>query len=137
MTATTSALESIAEGRLPFLEKKGGSELRRALRTGRLQVSAHIDALRPVDAAILTIGTPVDGYHNPLWNLLTECVDEVSAVLPRSAMIVLRSTISPGAIEFIDRHLTASEAGLPPCLLPRTRDPGKRPRGNHDPFPRS
>jgi UDP-N-acetyl-D-mannosaminuronate dehydrogenase len=45
-----SALESIAEGRLPFLEKNGDKELCAALRTGRLWVSADIAALCLVDA---------------------------------------------------------------------------------------
>ena len=113
-----SALESIARGRLPFLEKKGDSGLRAALRTGRLRVSAHIDALCRVDAAILTIGTPVDAYHNPRWSPLTECIDEVAAVLPRSAAIVLRSTISPGTTEFIDRHLRLRNLHFPLAFCP-------------------
>jgi UDP-N-acetyl-D-mannosaminuronic acid dehydrogenase len=113
-----SALDSIARGRMPFLEKRGGAELRAALRTGRLRVSTDIEALRAVDAAIVTIGTPIDEYHNPRWNPLTECVHEIAAVLPRRAAIILRSTISPGTTEFIDAHLRSWKLPFPLAFCP-------------------
>jgi UDP-N-acetyl-D-mannosaminuronic acid dehydrogenase len=113
-----AALQSIARGRLPFLEKKGASKLRAALRTGRLRVSGEIDALGQVDAAIITIGTPIDEYHNPRWNPLTECVDKVATVLPQSAAIILRSTVSPGTTEFIDRYLQRRKLHFPLAFCP-------------------
>jgi UDP-N-acetyl-D-mannosaminuronic acid dehydrogenase len=99
------AMESLAGGRLPFMEEGGEALLHQALRAGRLHFSSQVESIQGVPIIIVTIGTPIDEFHNPLFRLLTSCIDSLIPFLSDQQTILLRSTIAPGATEFVDRYL--------------------------------
>jgi UDP-N-acetyl-D-mannosaminuronic acid dehydrogenase len=102
----TSALEKIGAGHLPFLEAGGPELLAEVLKTGRLGLSSRIEHLAGIRSVILTIGTPIDEFHNPLVRVVDECIDSLIPYLSEGQLIVLRSTVFPGVTEHVHRYLT-------------------------------
>jgi UDP-N-acetyl-D-mannosaminuronic acid dehydrogenase len=102
-----SALEKIAAGQLPFLEEGGAELLAEVLPTGRLGFSSDIKSLTGIPNVILTIGTPIDEFQNPLVRLIDECVDTLIPHLSEGQLLILRSTVFPGVTEHTHRYLAA------------------------------
>jgi len=99
------AMDRMAAGKMPFLEKGGPGLLRAALRKGRLGFSADPESIRGIRRILLTIGTPIDEFHNPVTSLLTRCLESLEPHLVPGALVILRSTVAPGTTEFLARHL--------------------------------
>jgi UDP-N-acetyl-D-mannosaminuronic acid dehydrogenase len=102
-----TALEKIASGQLPFLEEGGPELLAEVLPTGRLHFSSDIKSVAGIPNVILTIGTPIDEFHNPLIRVIDECIDSLIPHLSEGQLIILRSTVFPGVTEHIHRYLAA------------------------------
>ncbi len=99
------ALGTLAKGRMPFLEEGGEPLLKEVLAAGTLGFSSNVADIRGVPYVILTIGTPVDEFHNPVLRVLTECMDTLLPHLSDDQTIILRSTVFPGATDFLDGYL--------------------------------
>ena len=100
-----AALELIEKGRLPFIEDGGEDMLRQVLPTKQLGFTSDPNRICDVPNLILTIGTPVDEFHNPVRSVVTDCVNELMPYLDAARLIVLRSTVAPGTTEALDRFL--------------------------------
>ncbi|MCX8090176.1 MAG: nucleotide sugar dehydrogenase [Verrucomicrobiae bacterium] len=113
----TAAVETLRSGRLPFMEEGGEPLLRRALRRQMLGFSQDPAQLRGIPAVVVTIGTPIDEFLNPNFSLLTRCIDGLLPHLTASQTIILRSTVAPGATDFLERYLRrrGSKVGLAFC----------------------
>jgi len=112
-----AAIKELQAGRLPFIEEGGEALLSKALGSGMLSFSRNPADLRGIPVVVLTIGTPIDEFHNPNFSLLTRCVDELLPHLDASQTLILRSTVAPGATEFLERYLRqrGSKVGLAFC----------------------
>ena len=60
-----TALEVIAGGTMPFMERGAEPLLAQALASGRLELTADPAGVAGARAVILTIGTPIDEFLNP------------------------------------------------------------------------
>ena len=100
-----AALVELKAGRLPFIEEGGEALLRKVLQAGTLGFSENPSDLRDIHAVIVTIGTPIDEFHNPNFSLLTRCLDALLPHLSADATLILRSTVAPGVTEFVERYL--------------------------------
>jgi UDP-N-acetyl-D-mannosaminuronic acid dehydrogenase len=100
-----AALDKIASGELPFLEEGGPELLAQVLPTGRLGLSADVQDLTGIPTVILTIGTPVDEFQNPLVGVVDECIDTLLPHLSDGQLLILRSTVFPGVTERTHRYL--------------------------------
>lgn len=86
--------------------EEGGLELLQAiLPTGKLGFSSDPAMLKGIPNVILTIGTPIDEFSNPVTGLLTKCIDTLLPYLETGACLILRSTVAPGSTDFLDRYL--------------------------------
>jgi UDP-N-acetyl-D-mannosaminuronic acid dehydrogenase len=99
------ALDVLAKGELPFLEEGGEPMLKEVLAEGMLGFSNDVSSIRGVPYVILTIGTPVDEFHNPVLSVLTECMDNLVPHLSDEQTLILRSTVFPGATDFLAGYL--------------------------------
>ena len=68
-------LETLRSGRLPFIEIGGEELLTRALAGKRLVFTSKPSEISPGAPVIITIGTPVDEFLNPVRNVVADCVD--------------------------------------------------------------
>ncbi len=98
-------LDTLRSGRLPFIEYGADGLLKQAIADKRLAFTstpAEISAPGPV---IITIGTPVDEFLNPVRRAIQDCIDSLTPHLVDGQLIVLRSTLYPGTTDWIDQHL--------------------------------
>jgi UDP-N-acetyl-D-mannosaminuronic acid dehydrogenase len=112
-----AALQALQAGRLPFIEEGGENLLQKVLQARTLGFSQEPEDLRGIPAVVVTIGTPIDEFHNPDLSLLTRCVDTLLPHLNSDQTIILRSTVAPGATDFLDGYLRrrGSTIGLAFC----------------------
>ena len=101
------ALAALAAGSLPFLEEGGEPMLREVLAAGRLGFSPNPADIAGIPHIILTVGTPVDEFHNPVVRSLTDCIDALLPYLSDDQTLILRSTVFPGVTDFLDGYLKA------------------------------
>ena len=59
-------INSIRNGKFPFLER-GGQELLDKSKDLLISYTTEYSVLKECDVIILTIGTPIDEYHNPIY----------------------------------------------------------------------
>jgi UDP-N-acetyl-D-mannosaminuronic acid dehydrogenase len=99
------AMDKLAGGKLPFLEDGGESLLQEVLAQGMLGFSSDVSAIRGVPYVVVTIGTPIDEFHNPVLRVLTDCMDTLLPYFSDEQTIILRSTVFPGATDFLAEYL--------------------------------
>jgi UDP-N-acetyl-D-mannosaminuronic acid dehydrogenase len=100
------ALETLASGTIPFIEEGGDALLREVLPTGRLAMTTDVAEIGNAAHVILTIGTPIDEFHNPMLRMVTQCIDDLLPYLSDSQTLTLRSTVFPGVTDHVSRYLT-------------------------------
>jgi UDP-N-acetyl-D-mannosaminuronic acid dehydrogenase len=100
--ATLAALQS---GRLPFIEAGGEELLARALSGNRLVFTSSPSEISPRVPVIVTIGTPVDEFLNPVRKVVQDCIDALLPHLADGQLLVLRSTVYPGTTDWLDGYL--------------------------------
>src|SRR4051812_30554709 len=60
------SVTTLSSGKLPFLEEGGEPMLKEVLASGMLEFTADVKRLQGIPNLILTIGTPIDEYHDPV-----------------------------------------------------------------------
>jgi UDP-N-acetyl-D-mannosaminuronic acid dehydrogenase len=98
-------LESLRSGRLPFIELGGEELLARALARKQLVFTSRPADISPNAPVIITIGTPIDEFLNPVRKVIADCVDALLPHLTEGQLLVLRSTVFPGTTDWIDGYL--------------------------------
>ncbi|MBI5684107.1 MAG: nucleotide sugar dehydrogenase [Verrucomicrobia bacterium] len=99
------AMDTLAAGKMPFLEEGGEAMLKEALAADMLGFSAKVSAIQGVPYIVLTIGTPVDEFQTPVLRVLTDCVDLLLPYLSDEQTIILRSTVFPGVTDYLHGYL--------------------------------
>jgi UDP-N-acetyl-D-mannosaminuronic acid dehydrogenase len=99
------SLETIGQGIMPFLEEGAEPLLHKVLEKKTLGLSSKISDLAGIPFIVITIGTPVDEFLNPHTKLMTQCIDALVPHLQDGQTLVLRSTVSPGITEWVDRYV--------------------------------
>ena len=99
-----AALDAIASGCMPHMERDAGPLLERALRDRRLFMTSDIARMAGTGAVIITIGTPVDEFRNPVHTAIQAVADAIHSRLSDGQLVILRSTVYPGTTEWLDRY---------------------------------
>jgi UDP-N-acetyl-D-mannosaminuronic acid dehydrogenase len=93
------AIQQIAAGNMPFVERGAEEVLPAVLRSGRLTLSLDPRDIARTRTVVVIIGTPVDDHLNPKFD---EFLEIVAGYLPHfrdGQLLVLRSTVYPGMSE--------------------------------------
>jgi UDP-N-acetyl-D-mannosaminuronic acid dehydrogenase len=98
-------LETLQAGRLPFIEYGGEALLTRALERDRLVFTSTPQDISTAGPVIITIGTPIDEFLNPVRKVVQDCVDALLPHLVDGQLLVLRSTVFPGTTDWLDGYL--------------------------------
>ena len=99
------SLATLKSGRLPFIEYGADDLLTTALRENRLVFSSTPDAISRSGPVIVTIGTPVDEFLNPVHHIVQRCIDDLLPHISDDQLLVLRSTVYPGSTDWLDDYL--------------------------------
>ena len=124
-----ATLATLRAGKLPFIEHGAAPLLVKALADNRLVFTSSPSQIRGSGPVIVTIGTPVDEFLNPVTAAVQRCIDDL---LPH---IVRRSVADPALDGFSGHHRLAahlSGAARPQeqnRLLPGARRAGLRHQG--------
>lgn len=100
-----TVLASLRSGKLPFIEHGAAPLLAKALANNRLVFTSSPDAITRAGPVIVTIGTPVDEFLNPVQAAVQHCIDDLLPYLSDDQLLVLRSTVYPGTTDWLDGYL--------------------------------
>ena len=100
-----SAMALLRAGQVPFIEEGAEPLLQDALTRGMLGFTTQPESIAGVPVVIVTIGTPIDEFHNPTVRVLTQCMDSLLPYITDDQLIVLRSTVAPGVTEYLASYL--------------------------------
>lgn len=102
-----NACDTLASGKMPFLEEGAEPVLQRALASKKLTFSTDVSCVAKARHIVVTIGTPIDEFQNPMLRLVEECLEALLPHLSDDQTIVLRSTVFPGVTEWVHRFVRA------------------------------
>jgi UDP-N-acetyl-D-mannosaminuronic acid dehydrogenase len=111
-------LDVLKNGRLPFIEHGAESVLSKALAHKRLVFTSSPDQISTAGPVIVTIGTPVDEFFNPVRQVVQDCVDAMLHRLSDGQLLVLRSTVFPGTTDWLASYLKAKSCKLKVAYCP-------------------
>ena len=100
-----AVLASLRSGKLPFIEHGAAPLLSKALANNRLIFSSSPATISSSGPVIITIGTPVDEFLNPVQKAVQDCIDALLPYLKDGQLLVLRSTVYPGTTAWLDSYL--------------------------------
>ncbi|MEP7031433.1 MAG: nucleotide sugar dehydrogenase, partial [Pseudolabrys sp.] len=98
-------LAQLAAGKLPFIEHDAAPLLSKALANKKLIFTSSPSAISKRGPVVVTIGTPVDEFLNPVQKAVQDCIDALLPHLHDDQLLVLRSTVYPGTTAWLDSYL--------------------------------
>ena len=111
-------LEALKAGRLPFIEHGAEPVLAKALANQRLVFTHSPNLISNGGPVVITIGTPIDEFLNPIRKVVQSCIDSALPVLKDGQLIVLRSTVFPGTTEWLASYLEGKGRKLKVAFCP-------------------
>jgi UDP-N-acetyl-D-mannosaminuronic acid dehydrogenase len=111
-------LDTLKSGRLPFIEHGGDELLTRALEQDRLIFTSSPAEISSPGPVIITIGTPIDEFLNPVRKVVQDCVDALLPHLLDGQLLVLRSTVFPGTTDWLHGYIERKGRDLGVAFCP-------------------
>ena len=101
------SIEALRAGQMPFREDGAQEALSATLGT-RFHPTDDLAALAKADTIIITLGTPVDDFNNPIFLPIENLLRGTMPHLRSGQLVVLRSTVAPGSTEHLGRLIERS-----------------------------
>ncbi len=98
-------LATLRSGRLPFIEYGAAPLLTKALADSRLTFTSSPAEISRKGPVVVTIGTPVDEFLNPVQKDVQACIDSLLPYLSDDQLLILRSTVYPGTTDWLAGYL--------------------------------
>lgn len=118
-------IAALAQGKMPFLEEGAAPLLMTGLSSGSLYFTGDPSVVSGIETLIVTVGTPIDEYHNPRLNVISRCLDDLLPYLSDGQLMILRSTVYPGVTDFIAEYLSERGVRLDIAFCPERVVQGK------------
>lgn len=100
-----STLAILQSGKLPFIERDAAPLLIKALSEKKLVFSSSPSMISRRGPVIVTIGTPVDEFLNPMPGPMQRCIEDLLPHMADDQLLVLRSTVYPGTTDRLHNYL--------------------------------
>ena len=100
-----TALAMLSSGKLPFIEHGAAPLLAKALESQRLIFTSSPKEISRTGPVIVTIGTPVDEFLNPVQAEIQRCIDGLLPHVGDEQLLILRSTVYPGTTDWLQGYL--------------------------------
>jgi len=98
-------IDVIKSGSLPYIEYEAESLLQDMLEKNRLFFSTDLQDIPPSGPIIITIGTPVDEFLNPVHSCLKKFFVNLKKYINSNHLLILRSTVYPGTTDWLAKFL--------------------------------
>lgn len=92
--------ETIEKGEMPFIEN-GADEILKRVIGKSLFIAEDIREARTADIIVVTIGTPIDEYLNPKYNIIFRLIRDLMPSFQSDQTLIVRSTVYPGTTKAI------------------------------------
>ncbi|HLB41679.1 MAG TPA: nucleotide sugar dehydrogenase [Gammaproteobacteria bacterium] len=99
-----SVMDKISQGIMPFMEEGGEALLNKVLVGGKLTLTNEKKNIADSTILVITIGTPVDEFLNPVFRVMTDLMKPLLEYLNEQT-IILRSTVCPGVTDWLAHYL--------------------------------
>jgi UDP-N-acetyl-D-mannosaminuronic acid dehydrogenase len=109
-----SSLENIAKGKPPFMEEGAESILAEVLSKKKITLSCEPDIIALASTIVITIGTPVDEFTNPEFDMIQDVFLSLLPFIKNEQLVILRSTVYPGTTMWLTDFLKSK--GLAPLI---------------------
>lgn len=93
----------ISKGEMPFIEYGSSNFLKKTIKNKKLQLSLNLEDIKKSKYIILAIGTPIDEYLNPELSNFLELVNQLSQIVKKSQILIIRSSIYPNMFDKIKK----------------------------------
>jgi len=113
-----ATLDTLAAGKLPFIETGAEPVLAKALANKRLVFTRGPDCVSTGGPVIITIGTPIDEFFNPVRSVVQDCMDPLLPRLADGQLVILRSTVFPGTTDWLASWLEGKGRNLRVAFCP-------------------
>ena len=113
-----ATLDTLAAGKLPFIETGAEPVLAKALANKRLVFTRGPDCVSTGGPVIITIGTPIDEFFNPVRSVVQDCMDPLLPRLADGQLVILRSTVFPGTTDWLASWLAGKGRNLRVAFCP-------------------
>ncbi len=111
-------LAMLRAGKLPFIEYGAAPMLTKALAESRLIFTSSPAEIVKSGPVIVTIGTPVDEFLNPVQSVVQQCIDDLLPHIADGQLLVLRSTVFPGTTQWLHEYLERKGRKLKVAFCP-------------------
>jgi len=111
-------LNTLKSGKLPFIEYGADGILTEALAERRLVFTNAPSQISKSGPVIVTIGTPVDEFLNPVRRVVQDCIDQLLPHLADGQLLILRSTVYPGTTDWLHTYLAGKGRKLKLAFCP-------------------
>lgn len=96
----SAKINKINNGEMPFLEEGAGTLLKKHVEKNFFATTDY-SYIGKSDYIILTLGTPVDENMNPVYDQITEALEQAKPYLKAGQTLILRSTVSPRTTQYV------------------------------------
>ena len=111
-------LDILKSGRLPYIEYDAADLLAKALAEQRLVFTNSPSQISRKSTVIVTIGTPVDEFLNPVRRVVQNCIDAILPHVDDGQLLILRSTVFPGTTDWLHTYLESKGRNLKLAFCP-------------------
>lgn len=107
-------IDYINSGKCPISGKEPrlADLLSKVVENGKLKVTDDISVCRDADAILIDVQTPVDESKEPQFDSLESVTKSIGEHLRKGVLVVVESTVPPGATENIVRAILEEESNL-------------------------
>jgi len=112
-----AAFETIAAGKMPFMDAGSEEVLQRVLGKS-LSLSTDCAAIAEAEIVIITIGTPVDEHLNPQYRSMKQFANSLAPHLRDGQLVIFRSTLYPSSTERMREVWKRNLPELEVCFCP-------------------
>jgi UDP-N-acetyl-D-mannosaminuronic acid dehydrogenase len=116
--ANRKRIDLLRAGCLPFIEYGGEAALKKALLERRLVFTRSPEGVSKGGPVIITIGTPIDEFLNPVRKVMQDCIDDLLPFVADGQLVVLRSTVFPGTTDWLASYMQSKGRDLLVAFCP-------------------
>ena len=113
-----TALATVRSGRMPHMENGAEPLLKQSLEKNLLVLTDNVEEIARAAIIIITIGTPVDEFMNPVFHMIRDCIDSLLPHLDDKQLLILRSTVYPGTTQWLAKYLASKNRNIDVAFCP-------------------
>ena len=112
------SLNLIKRGIMPHKEKNGANYLKKAIKNNLLTFSSKSEDIKLNKINVVCLGTPIDEFLNPQYNILIDIVKRLIKHLKNDYHLIIRSTVFPGTTRFLYQLLENNKKNIKVSFFP-------------------